>query len=146
VRNFSFCHNIQVPFGDALTCPLENIAKRIKKGFKRLQTDETYRLHHIAASAKYIASGIIYWCGSSSIVSAACLKKVRIKSEMGRIEFHTVPRCWFYVVGHGITTTITVDIKLPLQSPTEEVIRDSIFNAAKGTALEIILSRIKHDE
>jgi len=136
VGNYAFCHYTQISMEDALKRPLEKIAKIMKKRYQRLQTDETYRLHHIAAS---IYSPIFRgpFCGTSSVLSSDIIKKlgVDISSEI-RIDFGPIPRCWFYVISHGSQTNIAVDVHVPLPNLTRDATRNTILNVSKGTTLE----------
>jgi len=148
VRNYAFSLSTQIPFEDALKHPLEKIAKIFKHEYTRLQTDEKFRLHQIAA---FNASSSISFlpgtpqCGTSSVLSSRVIQKMALKvSSEIRIDFGAVPRCWFYTISHGSQTVISADIHLPLANLTEAATRIAIAEECKGSALEHLLSIPTH--
>ena len=134
-------HNTQISFKDALAQPLRAIAKRIKEGFTRLQTDETYRACHVAASMSTTKGAkLSLYCGTSSLlVSPRFLQRmgVNITSEI-KHDFGAMPRCWFYAISHGSKTVIAADIFLPLPNLTAEMTRRVVLEECKGTPLEYL--------
>ena len=141
VGNYIFTHNTQISFKDALAQPLQAIAKRIKEGFTRLQTDETYRACHVAASMSTTKGAkLSLYCGTSSLlVSPRFLQRmgVNITSEI-KHDFGAMPRCWFYAISHGSKTVIAADIFLPLPNLTAEMTRRVVLEECKGTPLEYL--------
>lgn len=144
VGNFTCAHLTKVSFEDALTSPLDKIARRSKEGIDRMQTDETYRLHHVAALAHRTPSkNEMYRCGAICLSYPAFLKKVSLDiTSAAQTDFGPIPRFMFILVGSGSFTSINLNIKLPLAALNKEIIIQSILDVARGSDLEILFSNL----
>ena len=143
VGNYTFPHLTQVSFDDALSCPLEEIARRCKEGLNRLPTDEEYRLHQVAAAMSHASGHMGYLCGSTCFRIPALLQKVSVdvRSDMLENDYDPIPRCFFMVLGHGSNAAILAGMKLPLPALTEQMVRATIYEAAMGTVFANILCK-----
>jgi len=113
VGNFAFPHFTQVPFEDAVSSSLEKIAKQIKEESNRLKTDETYRLHHIAAAASHAPGDIGYRCFSTFLSIPAVLHKagIDVRSEHTEADLKAIPVCYLCHVSTGSNSTIHANKK-----------------------------------
>lgn len=144
IGNYSFAHLTQVSFEDALTSPMENIARKAKEGVDRLRTDENYRLHHVASLANRTSDHIMYRCGATCFRMPAILQKINlnVRGPVCTNEWGPVPRCLFWVVGHSSNTKIHANIKLPLPAIDEDIVRQTILEVVKGSTLERLFSEL----
>lgn len=143
VGNYAYGHFVQVPQETARNNSVEHLATILKKGLDRHRTDVDFRLHAIAnIGVRNLATSDMF-CGVSSMVipPVSRLAGIPLPTRLDtKIDFGPVPRVWFYIVTIGSHTSICADIQLPIATLTPELVRQTILSAARGSALEPLLS------
>lgn len=142
IANYAFDCFCLVPYLESISSSLGNIAAYAKDTVKKLRSDPAFRAQTI--SQKPLND--TYDCGVSSVVvsdallcsSVAGVKGVMIDSA---VEFGTMPRVWFYVVSvQRVNTTVSADIKLPINGLNKSRVAEALLIASKGSPLEPLFS------
>lgn len=139
VANYAIGCEFQVPFEEACGGDLITIAFRMKEKLSLLKKNVAFRAEELTRPKKNIECG--YYCGVSSVmVPSVAVRKVTGFNDVHidvSIDFGPTPRVWFYVVTvNKLTTSIAVDLHLPMEGLTKERAMDAVVRAARGSPLE----------
>lgn len=137
IANYAFAVCTQIPFESAVNDSLESIARVIKANTSRALTDVTFRLHQIQGGPHL---GV--WCGSScpqtplSVITMMKLVGIPPMELVPTPRKPAMPFVWFTCGTIHPSTTVLVDLKLPIPGLTKTVVREKIAECVKGSAIE----------
>jgi hypothetical protein len=142
IGNYAFNITTQVPFESAKTESIVILSNRIKKVAQRVRNDVEFRSHMLHRGTR--GSDTDSFCGVSSVSVPKLAGKLGISPLHinSNIDFGPVPHVWFFVLSCGSQTSIVADIQLPIATLSPELVRSTIRNAAKGSALEPLFNKM----